>query len=260
MMRLTLVMVFFLGFMIFPAETAAGQSSDGSEVEELLERAEEKREAGDEEAGLDLFMRILEIEPDHFEALWNASLLHATVGFRFEDESDQEEYYNKAVELASRAIEADGDDGHGYYVMSVAKGRMTDVVGSRQRVELSHVIEENVKKSLERMPEHAPSLHLYGVWHSEVANVSRAERMAARFISRGIPDGSDEQAEEYLHKAVELDPDTMIIRMDLARHYLRSGQDDKAIPHLQKVLEMEPESPDDPDMLEEARELLNDLN
>jgi tetratricopeptide (TPR) repeat protein len=145
--------------------------------------------------------------------------------------------------------------------MAVAKGRMADMVGVNRRIELGHEIEGYVARALELMPEHAPSWHLYGVWQSEVANVSRAERIAARFLSGGLPDGSDEKAEEYLEKAMELDPESIIIRLDLARHYIRSGQDEKAIAALEELLalDLQPQVRDDPDHLKDARLLLEDL-
>lgn len=137
---------------------------------------------------------------------------------------------------------------------------MTDLVGTRKRIISAHDIRDSVEKAVELDPNYAPAWHLYGVWHSEVANVGRAERWAARFISRGIPGGAtNETAEEYLHKAINLDPDNILIRLDLARHYVRTDENEKAIPMLENILEMKPEVKDDPRHLEEAEELLSDL-
>ena len=216
-------------------------------------------EAHDEEGALECYLQILEAEPEHYDALWNASLLHSTIGFRFDDEDRRVEYYESAQELAEKAIELHGGRGHPYYVLAVAKGRMADHVGVNRRIELGHIIGELAEKAVELMPDHAPSWHLFGVWQSEVANVSRAERVAARFISGGLPDGTNELAEEYLKRAQELDGKSIIIRLDLARHFMRSGQDDRAIPILEEVLEMEPRLIDDPQFLEEAEDYLRDL-
>ncbi len=215
----------------------------------------------EEEEALETYLSVLDADSENYEALWNASLLYATVGFRLDDEDSQKEYFEKAKELAEKSLELYPDRGHPYYVMAVAKGRMADVVGVNRRIELGHEIEEYVANALERMPEHAPSWHLYGVWQSEVANVSRAERMAARFLSGGLPDGSDEKAEEYLKKAIELNPESIIIRLDLARHFECSGQDDRAINALIEMLELDLpiQTKDDPDFLDDARALLDDL-
>ncbi len=253
-MRIFFKQIIALTFICFAATPAFAQS-----VDELLQEATELKEAHDEKGALERYLQVLEAEPEHYDALWNASLLHSTIGFRFDVEDRQVEYYERAQELAEKATELYSDRGHPYYVMAVAKGRMADHVGVNRRIELGHIIGELAEKAVELMPDHAPSWHLYGVWQSEVANVSRAERVAARFISGGLPDGSNELAEEFLKKAKGLDGESIIIRLDLARHFMRSGQDDKAIPVLEELLELEPRLIDDPQFLQEAEEYLRDL-
>ncbi len=237
------------------------QSATGSDVERLLKIADEQMQQMDEDGALETYLKILEIDPEQYDALWNASLLYAVIGFRFEDERKQKEYFRRAVELAEKSVNAHPGEGHPYYVMAVSKGRTATLSGTRTKIRLAYAVEENVRKALEIMPEHAPSWHLYGVWHSEVANVGRAERFAARFISRGLPSGSASRAEEYLLKAIELDPESILIRLDLARHYQRSGQKSKAIAALEELLalDLEPKIKDDPDHLDTAREMLERL-
>lgn len=253
-MRFVIILLLFCSTAL---QLAAQSETDP--IDSMLAEASQLMSENNEEGALEIYLNILEADPENYEALWNASLLHSSIGFRFDDEDIQKEYFERAQELAETALEIYGDRGHPYYVMAVAKGRMADLVGVNRRIELGHIIEEYVEKALEIMPEHAPSWHLYGVWQSEVANVSRAERIAARFISSGLPDGTNELAEEYLLKAKELDPESIIIRLDLARHYMRAGQDEMAIPILEDLLRLEPRQKDDPEFLQEAEDYLRDL-
>lgn len=258
MIKLSIILLtLFLNFQSELVHTAIQ-----SDVESLLEQAEQYMDDLDEQAALDTYLQILEKDPSHYEALWNASLLHSTIGFRYDSDEQQKEYFERAEELAQKGVDAYPDKGHPYYVMAVAKGRMAEVVGTNRRIELAHKVEEYVKKALDLMPEHAPSWHLYGVWQSEIANVSRAERFAARFISAGLPDGSNENAEEYLKKAIDLEPESIIIRLDLAMHFKRAGESSKAVPVLEELLslDLEPQTKDDPDHLERARSMLEDLS
>jgi FimV-like protein len=237
------------------------QSGDFSseEIEEMVEKASEKFDRGDEEESLELFLKVLEADEENYHALWNTSIIYARMGFRLDDKSEMKEYFQKAKKQAEKAREYHSDKGRSYYAYAVAIGRMTEVMGTRERIRTAHEIEENISKAAELEPEYAPIWHLYGVWHSDVANVSRTERMAARLISRGLPDGSNEKAEEYLKMAIEMDEESILFRMDLARHYIEVGEDDKAREVLEAILEMEPKTKDDPGKLEEAEELLNDL-
>lgn len=234
-------------------------AQNNCDIDQMLETAERLMDETKEAESLDKYMDILKCDPENYKALWNASLLHSTTGFRYDDEETRKEYFTEALKLAQQGVDLYPDSADPRYVVAVAKGRLADVVSTRERIRLSHQIEESVRKALEFSPEHAPSLHLYGVWNSEVANLSRAERFAARFISRGLPEGTNEKAEELLKKAIEQDPDNILIRLDLARHYIRIGDGDRAVPYLEDLLEMEPATKDDPDYLEEARELLEGL-
>ncbi|MCH8550227.1 MAG: tetratricopeptide repeat protein [Balneolaceae bacterium] len=236
------------------------QSADSDEIDSLLEQAEERFEDHDDEGSLELYLRVLDKDDENLEALWNAAIIKVRIGFRQDDERDQGDYYQRAFELAEKALHLYPEDGHANYAWAAAQGRMTDLIGTRDRIRAAHEIEEKVSKAAEKIPDYAPVWHIWGVWHSEVANVSRAERTAARFISGGLPDGSSEKAEEYLKKAIELDGENILFRLDLARHYLEIGENGQAKELLEKIIEMEPKSKDDPGKLEEAEELLNEFS
>jgi len=256
MKRVLSVMFTLVVVLCFSIESASGQSDS---VDELLKNAGEKFDEGEEQEAIEIYNEVLGLDSENHEALWNISLLYAREGFRQESEDDQERYFRKAIEAAEKSVELHPDKGHSYYALAVAIGRMTEVMGTRDRIRAAHDIKEYAEKAAEMIPDYAPAWHLLGVWHSDVANVSRAERTAARFVSSGLPDGSNEKAEEYLKKAMELDEESILIRLDLARHYLQVGEDEKAKPILEQILEMETKTKDDPGKVEEARELLEDL-
>ena len=252
--KLILLLVLFM-FTITAVEVYGQSSSE----EELIKQAAEKFEDGDEERALELYEEVLEKDPEHYEALWNASVLQAREGYRKEDESEQEEWFQKAVEFAEKAVEHHPDKGHSHYALAVAKGRLSVLKGTRDRISMAHEIREHLEKAAEYEPDFAPVWHLWGVWHSDVANISSAERTAASLISEGIPDADNETAEKYLKKAIELDDEHILFRLDLARHYLEIGEDEKAKEVLEKLIELEPQTKDDPGKLDEAKKLLEDL-
>lgn len=249
------VLIFIL--ILFPAILTAQSAQDS--VDRLLREASRQANEMNETGALKTYMEILEKNSDNYKALWNASLLHSSIGHRLDNKNDQQNYFEKAAELAEKAVELYPDRAHPYYVLAVAKGRMSDIVGNRTRIQLSHVIEENVQKALDRNPNHAPSWHLYGVLQSEVSNLNRVSRFAARLISGGLPEASDEKAEEYLKKAIELNPESILFYYDLAKHYIRSGQKERAIPILEHLLTLEPAIKDNKRHINEAIEWLNEL-
>jgi len=260
MNRCTFVLAVLLFVGVNYTVLAQSDNLSALEIEKKVELASEKFENGEEEASLELFLKVLETESENYDALWTTSLIYARMGYRLNSKSEMREYFEKAKAYAEKAKEYHPDKGKSYYVYAVAVGRMTDLVGTRDRIRAAHVIKENAEKAIELEPDYAPVWHLYGVWHSDVANVSRGERVAARFISRGLPQGSNEKAEEYLKKAIQMNKDRILFQMDLARHYLKVGEEEKGVKVLERILELEPRTMDDPGKIEEAKELLGKLN
>ncbi len=246
-------------FVIHSVSISQSSSYSTSSIDSLTSLAKEKFNSGEESEAMSLYEDVLEMDPQNYEALWNSSVLYASEGYRLDDEREQEEKFKKALELAEKAVELHPDKGYSYYAYAVAKGRMTEVLGKRDRIRAAHVIRDNIEKAAELIPEEPLVWHLWGVWHSDVSNVSRAERWVARFISGGLPEASNETAEEYLKKAVELDETSILFRWDLAHHYIAVGEDEKAIEVLEELIHMEPQRKDDPQKIENAKILLDDL-
>jgi len=250
---ITVILLLFIPVTVFGGELP--------DPDKMLKEAEELFDEGKEEEALEIYLEVLDEEPENYEALWNASLIYSRLGYMLgDDEEDkQEEYYDKAIELAETAIEEHGDEGHSYYVMAVAKGRWSELQGNKTRVETSHEIKENIEKAADMIPDYAPLWHLYGVFHSDVANISGGEKFAANLISKGVPDASNEKAEEYLKKAIDMMPESILFRLDLAKHYLKVDDEESAKKVLEEVSDMEVELPNEEPLKEEAEELLEDL-
>ena len=259
MIRCMSIMAILIFFNMHLSVFAQLSSLSSEEIELILEVGSEKFDSGYEEESLVLFLRVLEADNKNYDALWNISIIYSRIGYRLDSKSEKEEYFQKAKSYAEKAKEYHSDKGKSYYVYAVALGRLTNKMSTRDRIRAAHDIKENVEKAIELEPDYAPFWHLYGVWHSDVANVSRIERMAARFISGGVPRGSNEKAEEYLKKAIEMDEERILFRMDLARHYAEVGENEKAVEVLEKIREMKARTKFDHAKFMEAEELLGRL-
>ena len=236
------------------------QNVTESDISGLLERAEELMQSADEPAARELYEQVIEYDALNFEALWNLSLLYSKQGHRLEEQNEMESYYRDAIELAETAVEYFPDESESHYVYAVAVGRLSDISSPRERIRASEEIKKSVERALERDPNHAGAWHLLGIWHSRAANLTRAERWAANLLFGGAPEGaSNDEAENSLKKAIELDPDNILFHVDLARFYITVGRYDEARDVLEVTITLEPSEMDDPDLLEEAKELLDDL-
>ncbi|MEX2456521.1 MAG: tetratricopeptide repeat protein, partial [Balneolaceae bacterium] len=222
--------------------------------------AQERVESADEAGAIELYEEVLEENPEQVDALWNLSVLYSQQGYRMEDESEQESNYNTADEYADRCLEAHPEKAPCHFAKALAIGRMAEIVGARDRVRKSKIVHDHAIKAVELDPEFSRSWHLLGVWHSEVANLGRKEKFAARTFFGGLPKGaSNEKAEESFQKAMEMRPESILIYLDYARHFSRTGDKEKAIELLQRIEDLEPKYKDDPDHIDKALEMLRDL-
>ncbi|PWN07981.1 tetratricopeptide repeat protein [Rhodohalobacter mucosus] len=225
-----------------------------------LEKAGELFRTGNEEEGLQLYQNILEEHPQNLEALWNTAVIYARMGYRQAGEADQKEYYDKSLEAAQKALRYHPESGYAHYAMAVAKGRMTEVLDTGERIETSNEIKDHLQQATDKLPRFAPVWHLYGVWHSDVANVSGLGRAAAGLFGEGLPDASNEKAEAFLKRAISLNSDNILFRMDLAKHYLKTDRGNDAKEVLNELLSLEPQMKGDEKLLEEAEEMLRNLS
>jgi regulator of microtubule dynamics protein 3 len=257
---LTVLLLVLTLLLIQQIPDLMAQNITESDITGLLEQAHEKLESADEPAARELFEEILESDPRNFDALWNLSLLYSRQGYRLEERDDMESYFRDAKELAVMAIEYHPAEAESHYVYAVAVGRLADISTPRERVRASEEIKKSVERALELNSEHAGAWHLLGIWHTRAANLTRTERWAANLLFGGAPEGaSNHEAEECLKKAIELDAENILFHLDLARFYITVDQPESAIEVLERTISLEPKVMDDPDLLEETRELLSEL-
>ncbi|MCC5913886.1 MAG: hypothetical protein JJU46_05880 [Balneolaceae bacterium] len=246
------------------SSSSLGMEMDMDENNPLTSQLNEARkhfEKGDEEKALEIYLSILEKAPNNYEALWNTSFIYTRKARRQIEYSSQEAIYRTALAYARLCLQSHPDKPRSHYVVAVASaGLADDMPNSSERFKLIWDMKEYAYRALEMDREYAPAWHLAGLWHSKLANVSRAERMAARLIYGSLPDGaSNIKAEEYLKRAISMDQNVILFKLDLAQHYQETGQKNKAVEVLEKVLVMEAVSQNDFFDLKEARERYEQL-
>lgn len=238
------------------------KAQDTPATDSLASKAAAYFGEAEEEEALETYLNVLDKEPEHFEALWHTALLYARIGFRMDSKKEMEDYYKRSLEIAEKTLDLYPNSGYSHFVYALAQGRMSDISRSGTRIKKSHIVKEHADKAVELLPNYGPAWHLLGIWNSEVANIGSAQRFAAGIFSKGIPDGaSNEKAEEHIKKALELKPEQVIrFKLDLARHYERSGQKQKALSTLREVVQEDPRNEIDEWNMQRAKELLEELS
>lgn len=242
-------------FLALPLITFGQQDLSESE-----EKADSLYDAYQEEKALELYRDILDENPESYTALWRASFLYSRVGNRFDDEDDQKDYFNRAIELAEKALEVDSTDVQSNFVMAVAMGRKALISGARDRVAASRDIKRYADKALEYDENHAGAWHVLGRWHFKVANLSWIERTAANTLFGGIPgDATNQKAADAIQQAIDLNDNNILYYYDLANVYREMGNDQQAVAVCENAVELDSRTPDDPMLKEKCRKLIFDL-
>lgn len=241
--------------LLLPAFSFAQQAST-----EIENRADSLFDNNKEEQALVLYEKVLEEKPEHYKALWRSSLLSSRIGNRMEEDGEQEEYYNKAIDLAERSLKVDSTDTQSNYVMAVAMGRKALISGARDRVAASRSIKKYADRALEYDSTNAGGWHVLGRWHFKVANLSWIERTAANTLFGGIPgEASNKKAAEYIEKAIDLNEDYLLYYYDLATVYDELGEDEAAIETCITAIQKPSVLPDDDEVKKQCQQLIQDL-
>lgn len=134
----------------------------------------------------------------------------------------------RSLEYSQRALKLDGHNAKAHLSVAVAYGKLTSFVGNRQKVDYSKIVREEVDKSLAIDPTDSFGWHVLGRWHVGVANVGPVLKAIAKVAYGGLPPASNEAAVKSFQKAIELSPDRIVHRAELARAYELMGRQDLA--------------------------------
>lgn len=228
--------------------------------ESIEQRADSLYNIHEDKQALELYKQVLEEDSANARTLRRTSLLYSRIGNRFEDEDDQRVYFNKGIDLAKQALQADSTDAQPNFVMAVAMGRKALISGARDRVAASRDIKKYAERAIRYDSTHAGAWHLLGRWNFKVANLGFVERIAANTLFGGIPgNASNEKAKKYIEKAIGLDDRYVLYYYDLAKVYKELGNNQKATRICQKAFEVPNLTPDDEQIKQDCRELIEDL-
>ncbi|MGD8726347.1 MAG: tetratricopeptide repeat protein [Gemmatimonadales bacterium] len=184
------------------------------------------------------------LERQTYESMWKFARAQIDVA-RLADEDDKElrdSLYNVAFLYAQAAARADSSDAEGHFMLSLALGRLSLTKGGKDRVRFAKEIYERAARAVDIDPEHDGAYHVLGQWHAEILRLSGIERFFAKtFLGGGFMDrASWDSATVYMERSVELKPEDLQHRFDLAGVYVDLERYDDARAQLEEVLRLEP--------------------
>lgn len=248
----------------------------------IFRRADSLFQAGEGAEAVALMREAASAGRRPYEALWRAASYALGVGIVEEAESGSTDRFDQALALAraardtaaamegERSSAAAGglEDAEGgpaaleaRYWEVAALGRLALAAGRRERAGYAEELRRGATDILRRDPDHAGAHHALGVLYMEIMKLSGLSRFLGRTLLGGeaMDEASWERAERHLRRAVEVDPGSLLFRLDLARLHLARDRKEGARRLLVQVRDAEARAPPERVFQAEARRLLEEL-
>ena len=252
-----------IGFilMLLISIPAFTQEAEQGSVEMYLAKGDALSEAWDHEGAAVAYLKVLELDPEHYDACWKAGDQYTEIADRLpkDQKSQKEIYFEKARELCERAIKVNPDGYEGHFRIAVALGRLALFRGGKEKIKLSKMIKAEGDKAIELNPQADLVYHLLGRWHQNLANLSGFLKFFANLFFGGLPPASNEEAVEMFKKAIEIDPNHIEHHLELARTYKFMKEKELMRVPLETAMALPNVEEDDPEYKEESKKLLKKL-
>ncbi len=144
-------------------------------------------------------------------------------------QNQRETAYDKAQEYAKKAVQLDANNADAYMEVARAVGRLAQFKGVLQSLNLAGEVKKNLDTALKLNPKLPAAYIALGLWNAEVPLVAG---------------GSSSQVEVNILKAIELEPTTIIHRVEYANALLKLSKRNKrrAVDQLEQAVKFTPKN------------------
>jgi tetratricopeptide (TPR) repeat protein len=240
------------------AASPAMEAASAQDVREHIEAGDREAAAFRPDEALKHYQAAIAVDSTSYEALWKASKAAVDLGEGERDKGKARELFRAGEGYARRAVKANPTDAEAHFHVARAVGLNALSVGVRDRVKYAVEIREQALEALRLDPQHPGALHVMGQWNAEVMRLNGFERFFAKNVLGGKVFGSAswKDAISYLERAVEIDPQRAVHKVDLGQIYLDTGDKAKARAQFEAALQAPRMDYNDPKYQEKARAAL----
>lgn len=210
-------------------------------------------------------LKILQIDPRDFEATTKLSRAYLDIGDMIPQSSPdwrekRMKEYRKAEQYARRAIHLDPNSTWGHFYVAASLGSIALVSPTSRQIDLAAEIRSAVEKAIALDPKNGYAYHIYGIWHRKMAEIGKTRRLLASVIyGRSPPAGNLAKSIEYLKKAVALNPQVIVSRLELAKSYIEAENWPMARASLVSIRALPIQFSDDAQHKRDAEQLLEEI-
>ena len=234
------------------AHTAfAAESAD-----DLIEKGkafDKKFQASD---ALPLYLSAEKLEPKNPDLLLRIARQYRYLMTDASDTKEKLRLGHIALDYSERAAAAGPKNCDAQLAPAITLGKMLPYMPTKEQVSASPKIKESADKALAIDPKDDTAWHILGRWNRVLSEISSGKRFLASLIYGQLPQGSIDEAEKDMKKAIALNPNRLMHYIELGRIYAQMGKSQEARDFINKGLAMRNTEKDDPETKDRGREAL----
>lgn len=151
---------------------------------------------------------------------------------------ESEVYIKKGIEMSEKLLELYPDKALSYTYRALSLGNYAMFVGGKEKIKFAHQIRDNARKAVKLNPDDFLPYIILGIYNREIANLSWLERAFANTFFGNVPEGSFEESEKMLLKALSIDSKVVMVHYQLAKTYRYMENREKELYYLKTAINL----------------------
>ncbi|MCH7723536.1 MAG: hypothetical protein IIC76_09450 [Bacteroidetes bacterium] len=209
--------------------------------DELISKGDSLYVQSDMQNDLDYYEQAYSIDSSDYYLLLKLTRVCNDLGeyyYELHDEESSEKVVYDGVDYAERFYSLYPDSARVYTYLAWSYGNQALFEGGKEKIKLAHKIKDNAAKAISiDSTDYLPYVIL-GVYNRQIGALSWFERLFANIFFGDVPEGSFENSEKMMLKALELQPGIVIAAFHLSLTYKEMDEEEKEITMLKKVIEL----------------------
>lgn len=228
-------------------------------VDELVRQGDQEDRAGRPDAALKHYLPAEKDRPQDAALLVKIARQYVFRMDGLKTPAEKMASVKTALGYAERAVKAAPAQSDPYLAVAIVYGKMTPLLGNKEKIQVSQKIKEAAEKAVKLNPADDYAWHMLGRWHQALAGMSGLTKGLAQVIYGSLPEASNEEAVRCFQKAMSLNPGRLIHPIELGRTYAQMGRAEEAKALIQKGLAMPNREKDDPETKRRGQATLSGL-
>ena len=230
--------------------------------DELIAKGDSLYAQSDMQTALDYYEQAYGIDSSDYYLLLKLTRVCNDLGeyyYELRDEESSEKVVYEGVDFTERFSSLYPDSAKVYSYLAWSYGNQALFEGGKEKIKLAHKIKDNATIAISMDSTDYLPYVILGIYNRQIGALSWFERLFANTFFGDVPEGSFEDSEKMMLKALELQPGLVIAAFHLSLTYKEMGEEEKEIEMLKKVLELPNLNFRDTYAKRKAQERLDDL-